>query len=129
MKSLIRVWRLTALLALGLLGASPWLVPLWVKGVELPWLLSGSMALYVLLFTWGTPFVTFINGVGKVRLQLLVSMVGGLLNLPMAIWLAQAFGSSGVILATILCLSYGYLFAPIQYKKIIRQTANGIWNR
>lgn len=131
MRKLIRVWQLAAVLAVVMLLISPWLVPLWVKGVTLPWPLAIMMALYTVLLTWGTPFVTFINGVGKVRLQLVVSLFGGILYIPLAILLTQYFGlgSGGVITATILCLSFGYVFAPIQYKKIIGQTANGIWNK
>lgn len=131
MKKLIVVWRVMALMAIGMVFAAEWFYGWWVPTVEVPFLVSVCMAIYVVTLAWGTPFVVFVNGVGKVRLQLAVSLVGGILNIPLSIFFAKylGLGSAGIILATTICVCYGFVIAPIQYRKIINQTATGIWNQ
>lgn len=131
MKKLIMVWRAMAVLAVGMVFGAEWFYSWWVPTIKVPFLVSVCMAIYVVALAWGTPFVVFMNGVGKVRLQLTVSLVGGILNIPLSIFFAKylEMGSAGIILATTLCVCYGFIIAPIQYRKIINQTATGIWNR
>ncbi len=103
---------------------------LWIDDrVQIPFTLTLAMAAYVCVISWGSIFVTFVNGVGKIRLQLIFSIAAGLANIPLSIFLGKHMGSAGVILATTICLSYGPLVSYIQYRKIINQSARGIWNK
>ncbi|WNJ19759.1 MATE family efflux transporter [Pontibacter sp. G13] len=138
MKKLKFVWYLMLGLAVFLLAASPWVYDLWLNdpshpedNIQIPFLLSACMALYVVVFAYGVPYVVFINGVGKVKLQMIVSSVGGILNIPLSIFLAETVGMglAGIILSTTICVCYGYVIAPIQYRKIMNHTAKGIWNQ
>ena len=126
------VWLLFSLAAFVLFLASNKVYALWVgKEVEISWILSASMAFYVTAYTWGSIFVNFINGVGKIKLQVIFSIVAGIVNIPLSVLLAKFtfLGSSGVILATTICLSYGPLVSYYQYQKILNNTATGIWNQ
>jgi O-antigen/teichoic acid export membrane protein len=105
---------------------------LWVGDIiEVPLLLSIFMGLYVSMMIWGMPFVFFINGVGKIKLQLYYGIGQALLNIPLSIFLAKNFGlgASGVILATLICNFSAIILWPTQYKKIIMNKAYGIWNK
>ena len=75
--------------------------------------------------------MVFVSGVSKVKLQMWTSVIGGVINIPLSIFLAKTvgLGTAGVIIASIVSLSYGPLIAPIQYKKILNGTAKGIWNK
>ena len=128
---LIRVWAGLVLASLGLLAISNFFYGIWVPQIEVPFLLSTMMCVYVILLSWGNIFVVFINGVGKIKLQLLVGVISTLVNVPLSYVFAKylGLGSAGVILASILCIAYGPVLAPIQYRKIIKGTAKGIWNR
>lgn len=99
--------------------------------VEISGMLSASMAFYVTVYTWGSIFVNFINGVGKIKLQVIFSVIAGIVNIPLSVLLAKFtfLGPSGVILATTICLSYGPLVSYYQYQKILNNTATGIWNQ
>lgn len=126
------VWLLFSLAAFGLFLISDKAYAFWLgKDVEISWTLSASMAFYVTIYTWGSIFVNFINGVGKIKLQVIFSIVAGIVNIPLSVLLAKFtfLGSSGVILATTLCLSYGPLVSYYQYQKILNNTATGIWNQ
>jgi len=104
----------------------------WVgENVVVPFDLTLFMALYVLLITYNMIYVQFINGVGKIQIQLIVSIVVMLLNIPLSIFLAgyAKMGTSGVILATSFCIGIPMLIWKIQYHKLINGTAQGIWNK
>lgn len=70
-----------------------------------------------------------LNGLSKVKLQLIVSVICMLANVPLSIFLARnmEMGVSGILLATNLCLVIYILTRHIQYNRIIHGTATGIW--
>ena len=126
------VWLLFAIVTFILFIASKQVYTFWIgKEVAISWTLSASMAFYVTTYTWGSIFVNFVNGAGKIRLQVIFSVVAGIVNIPLSVLLAKFtfLGPSGVILATTVCLSYGPVVSYYQYQKILNKTANGIWNQ
>ena len=88
------------------------------------------MGIYIIANSFLFPLVYFINGIGKIKLQLIISIVTGILNIPLSIFFARFFqlGSAGVILGTIISITPFIILIPIQYKKIINKQAYGIWN-
>lgn len=132
-RQLLLVWLgMAALLFLMLLIAGP-VYRFWV-GEEhggIPFSLSISMALYVLLTTFTTIFGNFLSGVGKVRLSVLHSIAFIFLNIPLSIFLAKGLdlGPKGVIIGTILSVLPQGILHPLQYRKIMKGTAKGIWDR
>lgn len=130
-KKLIKVWFGLVAISFLLLAVSSRFYAFWVPEVEVPFLLSAMMCAYVNILTWGGIFVAFINGVGKIQIQLLVGLVAIIVNIPLSYFFAKNLdlGAAGVILATIISIAYGPILAPIQFKKIIKGTATGLWNR
>jgi len=104
----------------------------WVgPGVTVPLQLSIAMAAYVLIVAWSTLFAYFINGTGKIALQLWVSLLAALAVIPLAIHFATGLGlgSAGVMLAVCVALLPGCFLWPVQVRKILSGTAGGIWAR
>ena len=104
----------------------------WIgSSVYIPYDLTFLMGVYALIRVFGLPFNHFVNGTGKIKFQLYIATVGAIFNIPLSIFLAKnlELGLSGIILATILCDIIGLIILPIQYKKIINNRADGIWNR
>ena len=130
-KKLIKIWGGMVFVSILLLGISSYFYQFWVPEIEVPFLLSLMMCIYANILGWGNIFVVFINGVGKIQLQLLAGIVATLINIPLSYFFAKTlgWGSAGVIMATIICISYGPILAPIQFKKVITGTATGWWNR
>jgi O-antigen/teichoic acid export membrane protein len=111
---------------------SPYIIRLWIGSkVQIPFLLTLFMGLYVMILGWGAPFVHFINGVGKINLQLYVSIAQALTSLPLAIIFSKylGFGVIGVIVAICIAMVPTIVLWPMQYKKIIEDRATGIWIR
>jgi O-antigen/teichoic acid export membrane protein len=105
---------------------------LWVGDkVQVPMDLSIFMAIFVLLSTLNSIFVTFINGVGKLRLQIYTAIFSILANVPLSYLFAVTLGMglSGVILATTCSIAVSLVLRPWQYYLIINQKATGIWNK
>jgi O-antigen/teichoic acid export membrane protein len=105
---------------------------LWVgDGVVIPFKLSVMTALFIAIYVWYIIFIYFINGTGKITLQLYFSVAVAILNIPVSIFFASVLGmgTAGVILGS--CVTYlpGAIIAPIQYHKIITGRDKGIWGK
>ncbi len=93
--------------------------------------LKVALMVYFLLFTFGNIFNTFINGVGKIKVQMYSLLLGAFLFIPISFFLIKElkWGIESVVIASILANFYSPLIAPYQYYKIINNKANGIWNQ
>jgi O-antigen/teichoic acid export membrane protein len=129
-KMLIKIWCASIVLGMLQLVPAKWFFHLWIGDkLEIPLILLLLMGLYYILFSWCQIFGFFINGVGKIRLQLYMGIIQAVINIPISIFFAKylGLGSAGVILGTCVCLALGAVWAPMQYHKIINGTARGIW--
>ena len=99
--------------------------------VHVPMKLTFFMGLFFMIYISYSPFTYFINGTGKIKLQMLTVVLMSLVNIPLAIFLAsyKNMGVSGVIFSTMICLLPHAILLPVQYSKIIRNKAKGIWNQ
>lgn len=118
------------LLGLMMLLVSERVYNAWVGSkVQVPFYLSLVLCFYTCLNTYRTIFCYYANGVGKIKIQLILIVTSGLINIPLAIFLGGWLGLPGVVLSTtILCVAC-CVFEVIQYKKLINNTATGIWNQ
>ena len=131
-KNLTRFSFATILLIIIMLLVAPFAYKIWIgEMVQVPFILTASMALYFILTILYSPFTSFINGIGKVKLQMYTLICTAVLNVPLSIILVKYtfLGVEGVILATIICIAPHVILCPIQYKKIINNRAHGIWNK
>ena len=87
------------------------------------------MAGYVIINGWCGIFSQFLNGVGKIKLQLFSGIFGAILNIPLAIFLGKHLGIYGVLLSTAILGLVSAFWSPIQYFKLINNKATGIWNK
>lgn len=125
-----KIWVLLIICTISILLFSPWIFKLWVgNSVEVPFTLSVAMSSYVIVYIWQTIHVFFLNGIGKIRLQLYLVIFSGLINIPLAIFLGKKLGLVGITLtSTLLFIFMGIIFS-IQTKKILNNTAIKIWNK
>ncbi|CDN30876.1 O-antigen flippase Wzx [Mucinivorans hirudinis] len=131
-KKLMVIWKLLTVSGIVLLILSPWLYKIWIGGdVEVPFVLSLLVFLYFSLHCYGGVFNIFINGTGKIRLQMVALGAVALIYVPLALLFVKVFnfGISSLPLALIISNFYSLFVARIQYKRLIKGTAKGIWNR
>jgi len=131
-RKLIIIWALLSIVAALMVIISNFVYEIWVgPQVKVPFVLSVACGVFVIIANWNNIFGYFINGVGKVRLQLYYSIVIAILNIPLSIFLARniGLGITGVMVSTNICLIFASFLFPFQYHKLINNTAKGIWNK
>jgi O-antigen/teichoic acid export membrane protein len=128
--SLVKLWLGIALLTIIMLVFSKTVYKLWVgEKVLVETSISVVIAIYVVMNAWCSIFSQFLNGVGKIKLQLYSGVIGALINIPLAVFLGKQLGVYGVILSTCLIAIASAIWSPVQYYKLIHQKARGIWNK
>lgn len=102
-----------------------------MSSLEISQSLRIFLIIYFLLFSFGGIFNMFINGVGKLSVQLYSLLLGAVMFVPLCYLFIHVlgWGVEGVVLSTIISNFYSIFVAPVQYYKIINNTAHGIWNR
>ncbi|MBN1952340.1 MAG: oligosaccharide flippase family protein [Bacteroidales bacterium] len=131
-RKLNKIWLYFVLASALMITFSGLAYRVWVGSeVKVPFDLTLIMGVYVIVRIYGSIYNNFINGVGKIKLQFIFSIGSALLNIPLSVFFAKTLGMgiSGVILATLVCILYGPVIAPLQYKLLINHKARGIWNK
>lgn len=124
-----KIWFLAILASVGILFASPFLYQVWVgDSVDVPFELSIAMCLYVIVAIWQTMHVFFLNGIGKIKLQLYLVTSTAIINIPLAILLGKWFGLVGITMTSTLIFGIMGIVFSIQTHKILNKTAKNIWN-
>lgn len=129
---LVKFWIFVASVTLLVFIASPLIYHFWIGNrVHISLSLSLVVAVYALLLSWNGIFTSFINGVGKIRLQLYAGFVEAASFFPLAYFFSQIchLGIQGIVIASIVPLLSGAIWSYIQYTKILNNTARGIWNK
>lgn len=131
-KRLVQIWAVLSIASIIMIVVSDFVYRIWIGGnIQIPFSLSVAMGIFMIVSNWNNIFAFFLNGVGKIRLQFYFSIFAAVINIPLSIYLAKGvnMGITGVITATIICIGFASIWAPIQYKKIITGTAQGIWKK
>lgn len=127
-----KIWLLIPLCLIVMVLLSDRFYYFWVGNkVIVPISLSIVMAVYIALLSYNMIYSNFINGIGKIKLNLIFSIISMIINIPLSIYFGKylGLGPTGVVLATCFCLIYALPFLPIQYNKLINGKAYGIWNK
>ena len=130
LKKLRLIWGILSIITLIMLVLSNFVYGLWVgKEIIIPFTVSIVLAIYVIMFAWTNIYSLFLNGAGKIKLQIYISVLSMLLNIPMAIYLGKKMGIAGIVLSTVILCSVNMVIEPIQVNKLINNKAKGIWNK
>ncbi len=130
--NLLKISALASIVVICMIFVADQAYILWVgESIKIPFLLTALMGIKTIIHVFMQPITMYINGVGKVKIQLYVGMTAAIINIPLSILLAVNFelGISGVILASILVSIIGISIYPRQTYKLINKTADGIWNK
>lgn len=108
----------------GLYFLSETIISFWIrKELLIPKNLLLFMSLFVLIRVYGIIYMNFLNSIGKVKIQMWLYILGAILNIPLSIYFVKHcnFGSSGVILGTVLSIISLSIILPIQSYYILNQ--------
>jgi O-antigen/teichoic acid export membrane protein len=129
---MIRVYIVSVLVLLVMMSVSPIVYRLWIgEKCIIPIPMTVLVGIYLMIHTWDSLQVYIINGIGKVKLQTIITTIGLTLHLPMSYFLGKIIGLGvyGVISSMILITSFYSLVFTLQLNKLFTRKAFGIWNK
>lgn len=123
-----KIYFLVSLSILVLVAMSPFVYSLWIGDkVSMPFVMTATVAIYMIVNMWDSLQVNVINGIGKLKIQIYVTLAGLILHLPVSYLLGSYIGCYGVIVSMILITSMYSVFMTLQAHKLLNGTASGIW--
>ena len=92
--------------------------------------MSIAVAVYIFILIYSMRYSYFINGIGKLHLQLLFSTTAAILFIPLAYIVVRLTGDI-IWFITVMCLVNipGLIINRLQFNKLINGQAKGIWNQ
>lgn len=125
-----RLFYLSIIGMLILVCISPVAYHLWVgDSVTIPLSVTIALSMYIVIMVWNNLNSFIINGLGKIKLQLYISIFLLLINLPLSILGGIYYGLIGIIASMIFVNLIPAIILGIQVKKIINQKSYGIWDK
>ncbi len=130
MRTVVKIWMGTVLLALLMVLVSPFVYELWLgENLEIPVAISIAVAVSICLTTWVNMFNIVTNGTGKIKLQMYSWIFAAVINIPASLFFVKVLdlGVVGIVLGTIASLIPVAILSPIQVTKILARKERGIW--
>lgn len=121
MKTMINVWIACLFLLLSMIFVSKYVYEFWVGDkIDIPYSLSFSMAIYTVIFTWNQIFTSYLNGVGKLKIQMWCAFISAIIFIPVARILSMHLGVEGVSYALSFSLLISAIVLPIDYYRSLK---------
>lgn len=109
---------------------SPFVFRLWLgDSVDTSLTITMLIAVYMVLYAWSSIQSVLLNGIGKIRLQLYVSVLQTIIFFILAIVLGERFSLFGILMAMIIALTLPVAVLSIQVSNILKGNTKGIWNK
>lgn len=107
---------------------SQWFYNFWIgSDVIVGGFVSLAMAIYIGIQGIGTAYMNLINGIGTIRLQLVIYVIFALVALPLMTYACRFYGLVGILIAPSLAYLFQAIVANIQLNKLLDKKASGIW--
>jgi O-antigen/teichoic acid export membrane protein len=109
---------------------SPFVYRIWIGDeIEIPFPLTFFMSLYIFILVISLSYSSFLNGIGKLKIQVYNTCIVAALFLPLAFLLSDIYSVLGLTIALIVVNFSGLILNIIQFRKIISGKAFGLWNK
>ena len=128
-KKLTNVFYISATMMTIMLIISPFVYKIWIgERADISFSMNIAVFFYMIITTWNNLQTMTLNGIGAVKIQTIVSMIGLFAHIPLSFFLGQFLGGEGVIASmTIITLIYALVFTK-QVRLLLKQNAYGIWS-
>lgn len=129
-KRSLKMWALTVLVGCVMLLLSNLFYTVWLGGkVDVPLSISVYVLLYICMFNLNNCVTYLINGLNKIRVQMITSGIGTLGYLSFLFLFGNKFGMPGVVISMAISYFAMAIVHLYQCHLLINEKAHGIWNR
>ena len=129
-KKSIYLWAASLLLGLLMLLISGWFFKKWVgNSVDIPLGVSISILIYVCMFNFNNCVTYLINGLNKIKIQIITSILGTIIYLiAVCFFIKGTYGIYGISIS--MCVVYTLMSLVHLYhcNLLAKNKAHGIWN-
>lgn len=109
---------------------SEWVYKFWIGcEVHIPLLMSALMGLYVCILIWSLSYSSFLNGIGRLRMQTINTLVAAVLFIPFSYIMGKSFSINGILVSMCILNFSGLIINHVQFHKVINGSARGIWGK
>lgn len=101
---------------------------IWIgDDVRIPIEMSILMAIYIMILIWSLSYSYFLNGIGKLRLQMICTIIAAACFYPVCHYFGSLYSVLGIVIGMCVVNLPGAIVNTIQFNKTINNTAKGIW--
>ena len=129
-KKSIYLWAASLLLGLLMLLISGWFFKKWVgNSVDIPLGVSISILIYVCMFNFNNCVTYLINGLNKIKIQIITSILGTIIYLiAVCFFIKGTYGIYGISISMCVVYTLMSLVHLYQCNLLAKNKAHGIWN-
>jgi len=123
-----KVYIVTVLMITGMVLVSPWVYKIWLGDkLHIPFVMTLVIGIYMVIYAWFQFQIYMINGIGSIKLQMYVTLLGTIFHIPLSFFIGRYLGALGPVCSMIILVSIYSIIFTIQIRKIITNKAKGIW--
>lgn len=123
-----RIWLIELFSVVVMIFIAPWFYKVWIgDSVMVGTMLTIGMAVFILAQSIGAVYMHLINGIGKIRIQLILYIGFAFVAWPMMQYSCRLFGLLGILIAPTLVYMVQAIVGKIQIEKILTGKPGGIW--
>lgn len=123
-----KLWGVLVIAVILMIVVSPVVYKLWIGNkASIPLIMTVLIGIYTIIHSWDVIQINMINGIGTIKLQTHITLLGLMAHIPLSLFLGRYIGCYGVIISMIVInIIYSTIFT-IQISKILNKTATGLW--
>lgn len=123
-----RLWLAAIICGLFMLLFAQHAYTIWL-GSKVTIALSLNVCMYVFFVSMmiGNIYMFLINGIGTIRIQLLIYASFAIVSWPILVWSCRVFGICGVLVSPAALYAVQAIIGKIQLTKLMNNTATGLW--
>ncbi len=109
---------------------SPLIYKIWIGNkVSIPLEMTLLVGFYVSAYCWMTLNGTFIVGMGKIKIETIIVIIGMILHIPASLFFGKYIGAYGVVVSLFVINLFYAIVMNFQVDMLLNKTAQGIWNK
>lgn len=103
---------------------------IWIGSmIKIPIDMTIIMSIYICIFIWSFAYSNFLNGLGKLRIQTINTIIVALLYIPVSYFLGEQMGIKGILVGMCVLNCSGLILNYMQFNKVMKGRSHGIWNK
>lgn len=126
----LSLWALSVLGGMVMLALSGFFFKVWLgNSVEIPFVVSACVCAYVCMFNFNNCVTYLLNGLNKIRVQIITSLIATALYVVCVYIIKGRYGIIGISISMIIAYFLMAVVHLYQCYMLINQKATGVWNK